>query len=155
MPISNAQANVGIGLLNAGLELYTSNQNLKAQNKADTNNYNEFLNIYQSNLKKLSIDFNSSQNELGLSAIGLLGQQQVIAGASGVTNLGLKQDKTRQARLNLLQTEADNKRALEQQKRAEQISLNSRRKARQAQQRANTTSAIVSALATVAMVALL
>ena len=155
MPISQTQANAGIGLLNTGLELYTSSRNLKAQNRADTNNYNEFLNIYQSNLKKLSIDFNSSQQELGLSAMGLLGQQQVISGASGITDLGLKQDKTRQARLNLLQTEADNKRALEQQKRAEQISLRSRRKARQAQQRANTTSAIVSALATVAMIALL
>jgi len=155
MSISNTQANAGIGLINTGLQLYSSNQNLSAQNRADTNNYNEFLNIYQSNLKKLSTDFNSSQNELGLSAMGLMGQQQVMNGASGVTDLGMKQDKTRQARLNLLQTEADNKRALEQQKRAEQISLNSRRKARQAQQRANTTSAIVSALATVAMVALL
>jgi len=155
MPISSTQANAGIGLINTGLQLYNSNQNLSAQNRADTNNYNEFLNVYQSNLKKLSTDFNSSQQELGLSAMGLMGQQQVMNGASGVTDLGMKQDKTRQARLNLLQTEADNKRALEQQKRAEQISLNSRRKARQAQQRANTTSAIVSALATVAMVALL
>ena len=141
--------------LNALVNIYGTAIQAKANNRANKSNYLEALNQITSNYNKLQRDYFSSQQEIEVQSSQLVGQQAVIEGMSGAINLGLKEDKTRSARLQLLQNKANVERELALKKRAEYLSYRSRQKAIHAQARAEQTSNAISALGAVATIALL
>ena len=141
--------------LNALVGIYGTAIQTRANLKANKLNYFEAINQITSNYNKLQRDYFSSQQEIGIQSSQLVGQQAVIEGMSGGINLGLKEDKTRSARLQLLQNKANVERELAFKKRAEYLSYKSRQKAIHAQARAEQTSNAISVLGAVATIALL